>query len=95
MLHAVRPVPVQLRLHDHALLSLDLILEQSGITHRDLLIPPFCACSLLALKRIEGCDGDVQIRQCEINRRVAHILSHVHIRTQRHTNTGETRLEGD
>ena len=41
MLHTVIPVPVQLRFHDHVLLSPDLVLEQSGITHRDLLIPPF------------------------------------------------------
>ena len=33
MLHTVRPVLAQLRLQDHILLSLDLILEQSCIGH--------------------------------------------------------------
>ena len=76
MLEPVSPL-IQPRLEKQVVLRADGVGHASGILHGDLFVPTLFARRLLALERIESVQGDVQVRECYTDGRVACVLRHI------------------
>ena len=93
MIHTVAPVLRQTRLHEFLLFCMDGVLKITRILQGDFLIPALLAYPVLALEGIETRHTDVQLRQCQVDSRVAHVLVGAHGKVQRHAETRESCTE--
>ena len=75
--HTVTPILHQTTLKEKIFLCVDAICERTGVTHANLLVPTFLTSSLLSLERIESVELDIEVRQCNRQTAVAHVLGKV------------------
>ena len=68
MLHPVLPIADEIGVQQLTLLGRYAVRERTSITHRNLLIPSFCTCHLLAFEGVEAGQRDIERRQGHRNR---------------------------
>ena len=93
MVHTVAPVLRQTRLHELLLFRMNGVLKITRILQGDFLIPALLAYSIFTLEGVETRYADVQLRQCQVNSGVAHVLIGAHGKVQRHAKTRESCTE--
>ena len=93
MVHTVAPVLRQTRLHELLLFRMNGVLKITRILQGDFLIPALLAYPIFTLEGVEARYADVQLRQCQVNSGVAHVLIGADGEVHRHAETRESRTE--
>ena len=88
--HVILPVFGETGMQQFTLLGPDTVVERTGITQIDLLVPSFLTSSLPTFERIESGQRDAHIREGHLDDGVTHILRQIDLRTQRQSDAGKS-----